>query len=196
MSSSSPRRVLDEKGFSLISLLLVVMILGIMMALTLESLNGTGLTSSGTGGSSTTLSIPKGAGDVVAQAQISACEADFSSVETAIVTYYSDNGKPPGAGTTWATHNPYGSPIMQSWPSERLLHSHLEWHRAQRDSSIRPRVIGLDRHEVATDGLLRRVKVLLRLPKSRRSRCSNQNRVAEGVALWVSFRISGTRLRR
>jgi type II secretory pathway pseudopilin PulG len=117
MSCSSPRRVLDEKGFSLISLLLVVMILGIMMALTLESLNGTGLTSSGTGGSSTTLSIPKGAGDVVAQAQISACEADFSSVETAIVTYYSDNGKPPGAGTTWATHNPYGSPIIQSWPS-------------------------------------------------------------------------------
>jgi len=38
--------------------------------------------------------------------QISACEADFSSVETAIVTYYSDNGKPPGAGTTWATSNP------------------------------------------------------------------------------------------
>jgi len=93
------------------------MILGIMMAPSIESLTGTGLPSSGTGGSSTTLSMPTGAVDIVAQAQISACGADFSSVETAIVTYYSDNGKPPGTGTTWATSNPNGAPTMQSWPS-------------------------------------------------------------------------------
>jgi type II secretory pathway pseudopilin PulG len=101
----------------LISLLLVVIILGIMMVLTIDSLNGTGLPGSGTGGSTNTLSGPKGAGGIVTQAQISACEADFSSVETAIVTYFSDNGKPPGPGTTWATSNPHGQPIMQSWPS-------------------------------------------------------------------------------
>jgi hypothetical protein len=95
----------------------VVIILGVMMALTLESFNGTGLTGAGNSGSTSTLATSNGAGGIVTQTEVSACEADFSSVETALVTYLSDNGRPPGAGTTWATSNPNGAPIMQSWPS-------------------------------------------------------------------------------
>lgn len=117
MSRNFSRTSTDEQGFSLISLLLIVIILGVMMALAISSLNNTGLPSSGTGGSSTTLSNSTGADAIITQAQVSTCEADFSSIETAIVTYFSDNGKPPSSGTTWATSNPYGEPIMHSWPS-------------------------------------------------------------------------------
>ena len=87
-----------------------------MMALTIDGLNGTGLPTSPTSGSTSGVTTTGGAGGIVTQAAVSACEADYSSIENAIVTYFSDNGKPPGPGTTWATINPYGAPIMQSWP--------------------------------------------------------------------------------
>ncbi|MGA2432200.1 MAG: hypothetical protein ABSG09_01945 [Acidimicrobiales bacterium] len=108
-----------EGGFSLISLLLVLIILGVMMVLAIDSLDQTGLPASGSRGSTSTLASSKGAGGIVTQAEVSACEADYSSIETAIVTYFSDNGKPPGPGTTWATSNPSGEPIMPSWPTSR-----------------------------------------------------------------------------
>ncbi|MFZ1063200.1 MAG: hypothetical protein WAN30_06990 [Acidimicrobiales bacterium] len=88
-----------------------------MMVLTIDGLNGNGLPSTGPNDSTSTLVTSSGAGGIVTQAAISACEADYSSIETAIVTYFSDNGKPPGPGTSWATSNPNGAPIMQSWPS-------------------------------------------------------------------------------
>ncbi len=106
----------DQSGFSLISLLLVVIILGVMMTLTIDSLDGTGIPASSSS-TSASLATPQGANDVISQAQVVACEADYSSIETALVTYLSDNGRPPGPGTTWATVNPHGAPIMQSWPS-------------------------------------------------------------------------------
>lgn len=117
MSGTKSRHVVDERGLSLISLLLVVIILGVMMVLTIDSLDGTGLPASESKGSTSTLVTSTGAGGIVTQAAVSACEADYSSIETAIVTYFSDNGKPPGPGTSWATSNPSGAPIMQSWPS-------------------------------------------------------------------------------
>jgi len=106
-----------EEGFSLISLLIVVIILGVMMTLTIDSLDGTGIPNS-SNGTTTIPSTPSGANDVITQAQIDVCKADFSSIETALVTYLSDNGKPPGPGTSWATSNPNGAPILAAWPSE------------------------------------------------------------------------------
>jgi type II secretory pathway pseudopilin PulG len=117
MSWRTPRRERNDRGFSLISLLIVLIILGVMMALTIDGLNGTGLPTSPTSGSTSGVTTTGGAGGIVTQAAVSACEADYSSIENAIVTYFSDNGKPPGPGTTWATINPYGAPIMQSWPT-------------------------------------------------------------------------------
>ncbi len=113
--NASRRR--GDEGFSLISLLIVVIILGVMMTLTIDSLDGTGLPSSPSNATTTLPSTPSGANTVITQAQVAACKADFSTIETALVTYLSDNGRPPGAGTTWATSNPNGAPILSAWPS-------------------------------------------------------------------------------
>ena len=158
MSWRTPRRERNDRGFSLISLLIVLIILGVMMALTIDGLNGTGLPTPPTSGSTSGVTTTGGAGGIITQAAVSACEADYSSIESAIVTYFSDNGKPPGPGTTWATTNPYGAPIMQSLAhGGSELHVRLEWHRTQRRSPLRPRIDGLGWYSLTAHRLLRRL---------------------------------------
>lgn len=117
----------DERGSSLIGILLVVMILGVMAAVTLGSLGyapnstmtGVPLTMPGGGplaATTSTTAVNSGAGNIVGEATVAACRSDYANVEAAVHRFESLNGSPPPAGTAWASTTANGGPLLQSWP--------------------------------------------------------------------------------
>ncbi|MDA8271807.1 MAG: type II secretion system protein [Actinomycetota bacterium] len=84
-----------ESGFTLIELLIVIVVLGILAAVVVFALGG-----------------------VTGKSALSACEADGTTIETAIAAFNANN---PGVPVTKADLLPgtsgLGGPYIQSWPS-------------------------------------------------------------------------------
>jgi general secretion pathway protein G len=84
-----------ESGFTLIELLIVIVVLGILAAVVVFALGG-----------------------VTGKSAVSACEADGTTIETAIAAFNANN---PGVTVTQADLLPgttgLGGPYLQSWPS-------------------------------------------------------------------------------
>jgi prepilin-type N-terminal cleavage/methylation domain-containing protein len=87
-----------EEGFTLIELLIVIVVLGILAAVVVFSLGG-----------------------VTKNADQSACQADYSTLNTAVVAYTANTGSPIAAATT-AVHSGTAALVgpnlyLQSWPT-------------------------------------------------------------------------------
>ena len=82
-----------ESGFTLIELLIVIVVLGILAAVVVFALGG-----------------------VTGKSAVSACEADGTTIETAIAAFNANN---PGVTVTQQDllGNTLGGPYLQSWPS-------------------------------------------------------------------------------
>ena len=100
----------------MVSMLIVVVILGILVVIVVSHPQSATPTSGSSAGSTTT--VPQTIAQAVPPAQLSACEADFTSVTTAISAYEAVNAAPPAPGTAWATSTSNSGPFLQSWPSD------------------------------------------------------------------------------
>jgi hypothetical protein len=120
----------SEQGVALLGILLTVAILGVMVyiALTLDQ-SPPPSPGGSTSANATSTSAPT-VGAENQQATVSACEADFATVDTAVSTYRSLNGTDPPAGERWATSAALGGPFLQSWPSDPR-HFALVWNGSQ-----------------------------------------------------------------
>jgi hypothetical protein len=115
----------SESGVAMLSTLVVVIILGVLVTVVLSNSPG----SKSTGGSSsqtTTTLTPKSIGTEAQLAAVSGCEANYTSVATAVSTYSAENGSPPPAGTAWATSTSSGGPFIESWPADPKYYS-ITW---------------------------------------------------------------------
>jgi prepilin-type N-terminal cleavage/methylation domain-containing protein len=81
-----------ELGFTLIELLIVIVVLGILAAVTVFALSG-----------------------VTAQSAATACNADAQNVDTAVAAYNAQTGGTPVVTSALLTAAP--TPYLQSWPS-------------------------------------------------------------------------------
>jgi prepilin-type N-terminal cleavage/methylation domain-containing protein len=84
-----------EDGFTLIELLIVIVVMGILAAVVVFALGG-----------------------VSGKTQVSACNTDARTVQTALVAFQANN---PGSTATQTslttTATTYGGPFIQTWPS-------------------------------------------------------------------------------
>lgn len=120
-----------QRGSSLIGLLIVVLILGVMAAVTLGTLGYTpnsamtGIPSTMPGGgaivatSSTTIGTHS-LGNHAGATAMAACRADYARVSAAVQNYKKLNGALPPAGTAWAHAATKGGPLLKAWP--RVVH--------------------------------------------------------------------------
>jgi type II secretory pathway pseudopilin PulG len=114
----------SESGVAMLSTLVVVVILGVLVTVVLS--NSPGSKSKGGSNSSTQTTItttPKSIGTEAQLAAVSGCEANYTSVVTAVQTYSAENGSPPPAGTAWATSTSGGGPFIASWPADPKYYS-------------------------------------------------------------------------
>jgi hypothetical protein len=108
----------DERGSALVATLSVIVILGVMVAISLSLNIGSSPTPKVTSPTNvTTTTAPKTVASGASEATVAACEANYAIVSNAVQTYRALNGSSPPAGTSWATSSANGGPIMQSWPS-------------------------------------------------------------------------------
>ncbi|MGB8196521.1 MAG: hypothetical protein WCF25_05910 [Acidimicrobiales bacterium] len=120
-----------EEGIAMIATLITVIILGVMVVVMFNFLSGsptgTGTTTTMPGATTTTApSTPEGAGQ---EAAVSACQANYQAIQSALTEYRSLNGSSPPAGTAWATATTRGGPYLQSWPQSTLYYS-ISWNGA------------------------------------------------------------------
>ena len=118
----------------MIGTLITLIILGVMAVVMFNTLSGspssTTTTSSIPGGTTTTAPVSPESG--AQEAAVSACQANFQAIETAIADYQSLNGSPPAAGTAWVNSSAHGGPYLQSWPATSRYYT-LTWTGAQLD---------------------------------------------------------------
>jgi hypothetical protein len=120
-----------DQGYAMVSMLIVVVILGALVTIALAGPHGpTPSVTVDKGSPSTTAATAQSIAGVVSRAQVSACEADFTSVDTAIGEYRTLNSGSPSPGTAWATSTTSGGPFMQSWPSGAPNFS-ISWNGSQ-----------------------------------------------------------------
>lgn len=115
MSRKTAGRGTFEQGYAMVSMLIVVVILGALVAIVLEGSNSP--TPAGPGTAITTPTTPQALAKVAPQAQVVACEADYTSLDTALGAYRALNGDYPAPGTAWASSPKNGGPFLQTWPT-------------------------------------------------------------------------------
>ena len=107
-----------DDGVAMLATLVTIVILGVMAVILFNTLGGSPT------GSGTTTTIP-GVTPTTApatpesgaqEAAVSACEANFQAIETALADYRALNGSLPSAGVAWATSTANGGPYLQIWP--------------------------------------------------------------------------------
>jgi hypothetical protein len=109
----------------MLATLLTVIILGVMVVIMLNTLGGT--TSPGTTiPGATTTTAPATPANGAQEAAVSACQANFQALETAISDYRALNGSLPVAGTAWATATDNGGPYLPAWPESAPYYS-ITW---------------------------------------------------------------------
>jgi hypothetical protein len=121
----------------MLGLLLTVIILGVMVVIMLKTLGGspsaTGSTTTTPGattipGTTTTAPVtPEGGAQ---EAAVTACQANYQAIETALTDYRALNGSSPAAGAAWATTTANGGPYLQAWP-ESVTYYSITWNGAQ-----------------------------------------------------------------
>ena len=111
----------DCAGVSLVGMLVSLIILGILAYVAVNFLVSPSATVPVVTGTSTAPSATPTTGQplssVLHLAVVTACRADFTSVETAISDYRAVSGANPPSGTAWATATLSGGPFLQSWPT-------------------------------------------------------------------------------
>jgi hypothetical protein len=107
----------------MIGILLVVVILGILAAVVLAVQSSPSTKSAGTAPQGTTTTIPQSIGSAAQEGAVSACEADYQTVNAAVLTYRTLKGVDPSAGTSWATAASSGGALLTSWPSDPQYYS-------------------------------------------------------------------------
>jgi hypothetical protein len=108
----------------MLSTLVVVVILGVLVTVVLSNSPGKKPNASGDSSTQTTITTtPKSIGTEAQLAAVSGCEANYTSVVTAVQTYSAENGSPPAAGTVWATSTSSGGPFIESWPADPKYYS-------------------------------------------------------------------------
>ena len=119
-----------EHGFSLLGTLLTLVILGVMAVIMLNTLGAspTGPTTTIPGVTVTT--APTTPANGAQEAAVSACQANYVAIETALADYRALNGSSPAAGVTWATSSANGGPFLQVWPQSALYYR-ITWNGAQ-----------------------------------------------------------------
>jgi hypothetical protein len=116
------RRVLGsrgERGVAMLATLITVIILGVMVVIMFNTLGGSPsstATSTSIPGEGATTTAPATPANGAQEAAVSACQANYESLETALSDYRALNGSAPAAGTAWATAATNGGPYLQSWP--------------------------------------------------------------------------------
>jgi len=117
-----------EEGVAMLGILLTVIILGVMVVIMLKTLGG----SPATTGPTTTIpgvtvtTAPTTPANGAQEAAVSACEANYQALETALADYKALNGASPAAGEAWATAAANGGPYMQEWPETATYYS-ITW---------------------------------------------------------------------
>jgi len=120
MGAIRARRCADpEAGSALVATLSVVLTLGVLVTIVIAASPGSAPSPArqSNHGQSTTTTVPRSIASGANQSAISACQADFQAIDTAIAGYGALNGSPPPAGTAWASSSANGGPYFQLWPS-------------------------------------------------------------------------------
>jgi hypothetical protein len=97
-----------------------------MVVIMLNTLGGSSPGTSSTVPGATTTTAPATPANGAQEAAVSACQANYQAVETAISDFQSLNGALPAAGTAWATVTDNGGPYLQSWPEAAPYYS-ITW---------------------------------------------------------------------
>jgi len=121
-----------EEGAALLGTLLTVIVLAVMVVIMFNTLGGS---PSGTGTGTTipgatTTTEPATPESGAQEAAVSACQANYRAIETALTDYRSLNGSSPAAGVAWATAAVNGGPYLQAWPENALYYA-ITWNGAQ-----------------------------------------------------------------
>jgi hypothetical protein len=116
----------------MLATLITIIILGVMVVIMFNTLGGspssTGSTTTIRGVTPTTApSTPESGAQ---EAAVSACEANFQAIETALDDYRSLNGSSPAAGDAWATAAANGGPYLQAWPESANYYT-ISWNGTQ-----------------------------------------------------------------
>jgi hypothetical protein len=118
----------DERGVAMVSTLVTLIVLGVIAGVVVaeSSPSKPSPSTQSSGASPTTTTTPQSIGTDTQLAAVSGCEANFSTIATALQAYSAVNGSPPPAGTAWATSTAHGGPFLQSWPTDPAYYS-ITW---------------------------------------------------------------------
>jgi hypothetical protein len=116
----------------LLATLITVIVLGVMVVIMFNTLGGSpsGTVTGTTIPGATTTSTPATPESGAQEAAVSACQANYQAIVTALAEYRSLNGSSPAAGVAWATAAVNGGPYLQAWPESALYYS-ITWNGAQ-----------------------------------------------------------------
>jgi Tfp pilus assembly protein PilX len=119
-----------EQGVAMIATLITLIVLAVMVVIMFNTLSGspssTGTTTTTPGETVTPTTAPVTPASGAQEAAVSACEANFQAIQTALGDYRALNGSAPAAGTAWATSSANGGPLLQSWPESAAYYS-ITW---------------------------------------------------------------------
>ncbi len=106
----------DQRGASMIGIVIVVLILGVMAAIALSQLEHE-TTTHAAGKTQSLLKRSTGASSTNQQAAIAACQADFQAVQQLLQIYQTEHQTNPPAGTAWAQSLATEGAQGDAWPS-------------------------------------------------------------------------------
>lgn len=107
----------DERGVSMLAIVMVVVILGLLVTVVLNGHGPSTTTTIGSATSSTTTTAPRTIASGASEATVASCEANYAVVSAAVAAYRALHGASPPPGEAWATSKADGGPLLSIWPS-------------------------------------------------------------------------------